>query len=101
MNVNNTSTTNTNNNNNKPKRVWGKPMAPQVGSDEFRQWIAHGKAKYAVVNTNFDLIREHFANNDLYAEDFEMVDLRINEAMIYQIDCEHERSRKRVKLSED
>ena len=52
----------------------------------------------AVIETNFDLIKEFFIDGKL---NIEYMNMYINPGMLLQADCDHERIGKRVKLAPD
>ena len=78
---------------------WGKEGNPQPNTDESMRFGAKYTAKRAIFDTTYSFVRDHFANGEGFDPDD--VIFNINPAMLYQIDKEHQRSRKRVKLSED
>ena len=83
----------------KDEPKWGREVTPLPNSGNYKPFAAKCEAKRAIFNTIYTCVRKHFANNEVF--DPKVLNFSINPAMILQIDREHERSRKRVKLSED
>ena len=56
------------------------------------------KIEKAVIETNFDVIKEFFIDGELYIE---YMNMYINPGMLRQVDRDHERIGERVKLASD
>ena len=73
---------------------WGREGVPQRNTEEFMRFSAKWRAKRALFDTVYLFVCEHFANSKGFDPD--NLNISINPAMLYQIDKEHQRAKRRV-----